>query len=292
MGYYFPDEEVCSCLCWMQLAHFQPSWSLWTAAQSSSVPTAPFSWGSPPHLLNVHSVPLARCLIATFNNDSLRINALAILLSNWSPIAVNTFDQNTSCPAVQVNFYPPYCPLIEFLSHQCDCEDTIRNAAKGFTKVNVNNIHCSTLMHWTSHLITEGRKAGQAWFALVHSYWLSATLTWLSMHWNWPSSFTKEDRTAFLGLFVLTRSKPPATANTQGSLMGACQNMVSKNYQPLFLLHLHVWLKCSRLWCLTDNLAPSFQVTTPVLLCKAEKLPSIDRCQKFPASQSQSLVWL
>lgn len=67
--------------------------------------------------------------------------------TNWVPTGVNTFNENTLGPAGQANFHAPYCPIIEFPSHQFDREDTMGNDAKVLPEVNVNNIHCSPLTY-------------------------------------------------------------------------------------------------------------------------------------------------
>ena len=54
-------------------------------------------------------------------------------------------------------------------------DDVTGDSIKDFTEVEVNNLHCSALIHQVSHRTVEGYHVGQAWISLCES-----TLTTLS----------------------------------------------------------------------------------------------------------------
>lgn len=133
-------------------------------------------------------------------------------------------------------------------------EDTMGNYVKCLAEVKVKNIHCCHLMHRTSHLNIEGEEAGRAWFASSPSYWLSATLARLFVHYNEPFSFTKEDKTAFLDPFVHSLKIDHGQGNHQPSYIQPdlpCSRVTSPGSTPPALRN---WLSgTSWLACIPHN---------------------------------------
>lgn len=48
-------------------------------------------------------------------------------------------------------------------------EDVMGDSAKSFAEVKINNIHCSPIIHWASHLTVKGYWVDQAWSSLCKS---------------------------------------------------------------------------------------------------------------------------
>lgn len=61
------------------------------------------------------------------------------------------------------------CVCIRLLFCQFSCENVREYSTASLTIAEINNIHCSTLIHQVCHLITEGYWVGQAWFPLHKS---------------------------------------------------------------------------------------------------------------------------
>ena len=64
-------------------------------------------------------------------------------------------------------------------------EDAVGNSVKGLTKVQVDNIHSLSLIHYTGQLVTEGDQVGQAgpafhMFAKLNAFWKTVT-SWVSV---------------------------------------------------------------------------------------------------------------
>ena len=51
---------------------------------------------------------------------------------------------------------------IQSMSSQFLQENAMGNSVKGFTEVQVNNIHRLSLIHWAHHLVIEGDQISQA----------------------------------------------------------------------------------------------------------------------------------
>lgn len=52
--------------------------------------------------------------------------------------------------AAQTIFHPPYCPLIQPISHQFRDKETMADCVKGLAKVKLQDIHCPPLVHRVS----------------------------------------------------------------------------------------------------------------------------------------------
>lgn len=82
------------------------------------------------------------------------------------PDELHVADHNPFSPAVQPVFSPAHLPLTYSVLHQFASDDIVADGVKNLAKLKTNNIHCTPLMHLTSHFVTKGYQVGQEWFCL------------------------------------------------------------------------------------------------------------------------------
>ncbi|KAK4827864.1 hypothetical protein QYF61_022014 [Mycteria americana] len=78
------------------------------------------------------------------------------------PTGVNSIHHHSLGPAIQPVLYPAKSAPIPAMSRQFLQENAVGDSVKGFTKVQVDNIHSLSLIHYGGHLVTEGDQVGQA----------------------------------------------------------------------------------------------------------------------------------
>ncbi|KAK4807797.1 hypothetical protein QYF61_023630 [Mycteria americana] len=78
------------------------------------------------------------------------------------PTGVNSIHHHSLGPAIQPVLYPAKSTTVQAMSSQFLQENAVGNRVKGFTEVQIDNIHSLSLIHQAGHLVVEGDQVGQA----------------------------------------------------------------------------------------------------------------------------------
>jgi len=122
--------------------------SLWIVALRLNRPATPLSLVSSANSTRMSFVTSSRCLIKMLNTSQGRI--LWYSSWYWSPGRVWPLDSYLLSPVIQPFFFT-YLVVCLLRSYHFNLDTSIR--AEFLAKVEVNDIHCSSLTHRSGHLI-------------------------------------------------------------------------------------------------------------------------------------------
>lgn len=127
---------------------------------SLGVSTTPPSSVSSADLLRVYSAPLYRSSIRMLDDKWRQHWSLVYTTADLQLDFISLIATLLSL-AVQPVFSSPHCQLIYLIFHQLLHDDLTGDSIKGLSEVQLDNLHCSSLIYQISHFIVEDHRFGQ-----------------------------------------------------------------------------------------------------------------------------------